>query len=158
MERFMRLVSILAAVVLMVSFGGSADASGPSAFCHTVDGTFTDCPGGGTNEEWSDVPADSFLAGGSLVAADQNAGHTQLYLMYDYLLGVCPLGPTDCGSVEFDVQEVGKIDHYRVEIGNCASNGFDVFVNAVKLPEHLEEGISAAAGCGSRWISFTLIR
>ncbi len=147
MERITRIGAVLAAVLTLVSFDGRAYGAGPSAFCHTVDGIFTDCPGGGTDEEWSDIPADSFLAGGSLVAADQNAGATQLYLMYDYLLGSCPLGPTDCGSVEFDVQEVGQINHYRVEIGNCATDGFDVFVNSVKLPEHLEEGISAAAGC-----------
>ncbi len=148
MERFTRLGAVLAVALTVSLTGARVSSAGPSAFCHTVDGTFTDCPGGGANEEWSDIPADAFLGGGSLVAADQNVPHTQLYLMYDYLLGTCPLGPTDCGSVEFDVQEVGKIDHYRVEIGNCATSGFDVFVNSVKLPEHLEEGIQAAASCG----------
>lgn len=147
MERFMRTGVTLAVALTLALFAGRANAQ-PSAFCHTVDGSFTDCPPGGVVEEWSDKSFDSFLNGGSLVYADQNAGHTQLYLMYDYLLGTCPLGPTDCGSIEFDVQEIGKIDHYRIEIGNCATGPFDVFVNSVKLPEHLEEGIVAAAGCG----------
>src|SRR5688572_14018486 len=123
-----------------------ARAAGPSAFCHTVDGIFTDCLGGPTDEEWSDIPADVFLMGGSYVSADQNPGATRLYLMYEYPLWTTQLGLTECGSVECDVQQRGAINQYRIEIGNCAIDGFDVFVNAVNLPDHLEEHSYAAAG------------
>jgi hypothetical protein len=126
----------------------AARAAGPSAFCHTVDGSFTDCIVGAPVEEWSDIPSDSFLDERSFVYADQNGAHTQLFLMYDYPAGTLPLGPTECGTVDFDVQELGKLDHYQVQIGPCANNNFDVYVNSSKLPERLEEGIAAQAGFG----------
>ncbi|MBI5505885.1 MAG: thrombospondin type 3 repeat-containing protein [Deltaproteobacteria bacterium] len=143
------LIAALSAVGLagaMMVGGTSALAAGPSAFCHTVDGTFTDCTPGPPAEEWSDIPGDSFLNGGSFVYADQNPSHTTLYLLYDYPLGTSPLGPTECATIDFDVQELNKLDHYQVQAGNCATGGFDVLVNNVKLPERLEEGLEAAAG------------
>lgn len=119
-----------------------------SAFCHVVDGSFTDCLGDGSNKEWSDVHFDVFFGGRLFVGADQDAGKTALFLMYDYIGGAC--GADQCGTVEFDVMENGKLDHYKVVVGpTCATNFFDVFVNGVKLPEHLEEGIVARAGCGT---------
>lgn len=152
----MRRFGTLLGTTLLLSLGfvgfvaRPAAAGPPSAFCHTVDGIFTDCPGGPPDEEWSDVAFDSFLGGASKVYADQNPSKTQLYLMYDDLLGTCPLGPTDCGTVDFDVLELGKLDHYKVVMGGClppADGDFDVFVNGVKLPEADEEGIVAKAGC-----------
>jgi len=144
----MKRTSLVLAALAACFFARAAAASGPSAFCHTVDGNFTDCTVGPPVEEWSDIQSDSFLANNSYVYADQDPGATRLYLMYDYLLGTCPPAPNTCGSVEFDVQELGRLDHYRVEIGTCANAGFDVYVNNLKLPERLEEDIDAAMGCG----------
>jgi len=143
------LSSALGLAGAMTVAGTAAFASGPSAFCHTVDGAFTDCTVGAPIEEWSDITGDSFLNGGSFVYADQNPSHTTLFLMYDYVLGTVPLGPTECSTIDFDVQELNKIDHYQVQAGGCATGGFDVFVNSIKLPERLEEGIEAAGGFGS---------
>lgn len=140
----MKAIIFLMGLVVSLALTPRAQAA-TSAFCHQVDGAFTDCAPGA---EWSDVTPASFLDGGSYVYADQNPSHTQLYLMYDYLLGSCPLDPTKCGKVEFDVLENGKLDHYQVFIGGCAKNGFDVFVNGIKLPEAHEEGIAAAVTCG----------
>lgn len=140
--------TIFAMMFLVFGAASPSRAAGPSAFCHTVDGTFTDCTLGGPIEEWSDIPADSFVGGTVFVYGDQNSGHTMLFLMYDYPLLTAPLGVSECSTVTFDVQELGKIDTYTVEIGTCATGGFDVLVNSVKVPERLEEGILAASGFG----------
>jgi len=139
---------LLTAASLVIATSRPVWASGPSAFCHTVDGAFTDCTVGPPIEEWSDIPSGVFLNGGSYVYGDQNPAHTMLFLMYDYPLLTDPLGLTECSSVTFDVEELGKIDTYTIDIGNCATGGFDVLVNSIKLPERLEEDIVAAGGFG----------
>src|ERR1700687_1606170 len=152
-----RIIRVVGAAALTL-FGASAVFSGGAAstHAHTVDGAFSPC--GDSSAEWSDVTPDSFLSGLSFVYADEDktdkpVAERHLHLMYDYPGRTCS-GPTDsllCGIVEFDVGENGKLDHYKVVIGPnaaCAVAGFDVFVNDIKLPEHLEEGIQAKAGCG----------
>ena len=47
--------------------------TGPSGYCHTTDGVFTDCDGDATNgnEEWSDIAPASFSETGGVVWVDQ---------------------------------------------------------------------------------------
>src|SRR4029453_17606913 len=63
------LLSALGASLLAVSDPAAQNANGPSAFCHSTDGAFTMCPGGGA--EWSDVPAKSFPETHSFLYASQ---------------------------------------------------------------------------------------
>jgi hypothetical protein len=63
------LLSALGASLLAVSDPAAQNANGPSAFCHSTDGAFTMCPGGGA--EWSDVPAKSFPESHSFLYASQ---------------------------------------------------------------------------------------
>src|SRR5690349_5401935 len=81
----------------------SQNQGGPSRFCHVTDGTFTACPGGGT--EWSDVPAQFFPDSDTFLYANQadldptlstpSSPVDTFMLMYDQCGRREPLGPDE---------------------------------------------------------------
>lgn len=91
-------------------------STGPSAFCHVTDGTFTDCLPGGGSEEWSDI---SFLAGvgtsaGAIVYTDQSVAPPRLLLMYDLTGHTVPLAPDSFFDITFHVVEDAELEVYTV--------------------------------------------
>ena len=71
----MMLVSVATAMMVagVVPVRAQTVESGPSAFCHATDGTFTDCDGNpGTGlEEWSDITPSVQSESGGVVYVDQ---------------------------------------------------------------------------------------
>lgn len=123
-------VRSLAVFALAAAFAAGAAAqtirTGPSAFCHVTDGTFTACGDG----EWSDIDFLPFL--GANVYSDQRVSPPSLHLMYDLPLHHAPLGPAEFFDVRFDVFEDGELEHYLVR---CFGDGtFQVFEDGAPIP------------------------
>jgi hypothetical protein len=117
--------SLVTAAALLQGCGGDAtnvdlarlalaqDHGGPSAFCHVTDGTFTACPGGGT--EWSDVPPQFFPESNAFLYANQadlsptlatpTSPVDTFMLMYDQCGQVTPLGPDEYFLVSLSTVE-----------------------------------------------------
>lgn len=140
---------------------GQGIVTGPSAFCHVTDGTFTSCPGGGF--EWSDVTPAAFTSGGVLYAdqadldpslATPTSPVDTLMLMYDETQRTMPLAPNEYVLVHFmSVEEPPNglvMDHYNIHI---FSDGTFFFIKngVVQGPGRVTEieGQRAAAGFGT---------
>lgn len=142
MIRVRSLVVPVLALAAAVGAGAQTIRTGPSAYCHVTDGTFTNCPppppGG---KEWSDVDFLPFL--GANVYSDQRLSPARLHLMYDLPLHHTPLGPAESFDVRFDVVEDGELEHYLVR---CFGNGtMQVFEDGEPIPAG---GTSCATGFG----------
>ena len=140
------LLCVLAASLLGVWDTAAQNTSGPSAFCHSTDGAFTVCPGGGG--EWSDVPAKSFPETHSFLYASQAdldpakgsllSPVDTFMLMYDECGRTTPLGSEDYFLVSFKTVEtdagVEKLEHYNIHV---FSDGTIIFI---------EDGVVHAPG------------
>ena len=83
-KRGPRFVAVLAA--LLVSSGiasGQTVTTGPSTFCHAVDGVFTSCMGGGT--EWSDITGITFGTSFGLNVVYTEMNSTQDHFFFDQI-------------------------------------------------------------------------
>jgi hypothetical protein len=112
-------LGLLSASLVLWTHAAQAQVSGPpSALCHVTDGTFTTCPNG--EQEWSDVTPVAFPASNSFLYVNQDATHTNLYLMYDFPVRTAPLAATDSVHVNFytveQVENVPNLITYDVYI------------------------------------------
>ena len=115
--RLAALLALAAALIGAAALRAQAISVGPSAHCHVVDGTFTDCAPAPGREEWSDI---DFLPFPSPEAAevytDQSLSPPNLHLMYDLVGRNVPLGPAESFDIRFDVVEDGHLEHYLVQV------------------------------------------
>lgn len=102
--------------------------TGPSAFCHETDGTFTICPDG--KSEWSDITPAFFPETNSFLYADQadldpvlgtpGSPVDTFVLMYDECSRTVPMGPNEYFLVSFKTVEVEadieKVEHYVLHL------------------------------------------
>jgi hypothetical protein len=117
----------------------------PSLECHVTDGSFTPCPSGA--QEWSDVTPASFPASDSYLYVNQDATHTNLYLMYDLPYRTVPLAATDSVHINFNtVEQVSGAPKLIV---------YDIYIYGSGQVQILQQGkptpagnIVAAAGFG----------
>lgn len=135
--------------------------TGPSAFCHETDGTFTICPDG--KSEWSDITPAFFPESNSFLYADQadldpvlgipDSPLDTFVLMYDECSRTVPLGPNEYFLVSFKTIEVEagieKMEHYVLHLFSDGTIIF--FENGViqspgRAPE--VEGQRGAVGFG----------
>lgn len=143
-----KVFSYVAAALLFFALGRIAVAQtsgGPSANCHTTDGTFTTCANGQT--EWSDVQPTFFPASNSFLYVNQDPTHTFLYLMYDFTARTTALAPGESVHINFGTVETRS--------GSPALVFYDVFIPASGPATVLEngqpdpEGFLAASGFGT---------
>ncbi len=140
----------LLVVALMTLIGATAVraetvTTGPSAFCHVVDGAFTSCSGGGT--EWSDITGITFATsfGLNVVYTEMNSTQDQFFLMYDWLARTDPIGAMEHVSIRFNTVENNVTEQYEVHIFGDGS--LDVLVNGSPEPAG---GITGAVAFGSK--------
>ena len=108
-------------VILQTPRVVAQSSQGPSAFCHTTDGTFTDCdPQTAGREEWSDVQPSPFAAANSFLYVNQNAARSALFLMYDFPFRTAPLASSQAVRISFDTVEQepegAALERYDVDI------------------------------------------
>ena len=130
----------------------------PSKFCHTTDGAFTVCPGGG--QEWSDVPFLAFPETQSFLYADQAnlnptlaSPNNTLTLMYDECGRAKALGSDEYVLVTFKTVEVEnaeeKLKHYVLHL---FTDGTIIFIeDGILQPpgrSKVVEGMRGAVGFG----------
>lgn len=135
-------------VILQTPRAGAQSSQGPSAFCHTTDGTFTDCdPQTAGREEWSDVQPSAFAAANSFLYVNQNATKSALFLMYDFPFRTAPLASSQAVRISFDTVEQepegAALERYDVDI---FGNGH-MTVSVFGEPEP-PNGIIGAVGFG----------
>ena len=123
-RRLLLLVTVLGVPAFGMDEPAAQSNGGPIAACHSTDGAFTLCPGGGT--EWSDVPARSFPETQSFLYASQAdldptkgsplSAVDTFMLMYDECGRTTRLGPDDYFLVSFKTVEtdggIEKLEHY----------------------------------------------
>lgn len=143
-----KVFSYVAAVLLFFALGRVAVAQtsgGPSANCHTTDGTFTACANG--QAEWSDVQPTFFPASNSFLYVNQDPTHTFLYLMYDFPARTTALAAGESVHINFGTVETKS--------GSPALVFYDVFIPASGPATVLEngqldpDGFLAASGFGT---------
>ena len=99
---------------------GDPIVTGPSAFCHSTDGSFSPCPD--SHSEWSDIVPKLFSQSNSYLYADQGpaGAPTTLFLMYDECSATTPLGPNDYFLVSFNNVDSdagsARLEHYAVHL------------------------------------------
>lgn len=140
---------------------GDAFTDGPSALCHVTDGTFTDCPNGPANEEWSDITPSFFdvfvnAAPESALYVDQADLHPDketpesdvdtLMLMYDEMFRTTPLLPGETVHVHFMTVDEEALVHYDVLIDGAGIK--EVRINGV-LQDPMPSGLTGMAGYGT---------
>lgn len=121
-------------------------STGPSAYCHVTDGTFTDCGG---NQEWSDIlKLDGVgTSAGAAVYTDQSVAPPRLLLMYDLTGHTAPLAPDSFFDITFHVVEHNELEEYRVE---CFGDGtFKVFEEGVDITDEADT-VDCAVGFDGR--------
>src|SRR5580693_254834 len=111
-------------VVLFLVVAPRAAASGPSAFCHSTDGTFDICPDG--HREWSDItpaflePTRSYLYADQANLSTPSSPPDTFLLMYDECSLTAPLTADQYFLVSFSNVEGGgttaTFEHYSVHI------------------------------------------
>jgi hypothetical protein len=128
------LVSLLCAI----THGAWAQvATAPSVECHVSDGTFTTCPNGG--KEWSDVTPVSFPASNSYLYVNQDAGHQNLYLMYDLPFRTNRLAANDSVHINFSTVEQVSGIYPKLII-------YDIYVYGNQTVQILQQGKPTPAG------------
>lgn len=147
-------LSLLFAGLVGASTAHAQDGTGPSEFCHVVDGTFTDCDPG---EEWSDITPTLFDAGGVLYVdqADLDPvagipGGTVDHLMLMYESGrTVPLGPDEYVLIHFMTvdEDTPALLHYAVRV--YSDQTIQVFIDGVDQgPGRFQEIDSMVGGVG----------
>lgn len=139
-------LTILVAGLLMVvpSARAAIIVQPPSAFPITTDGLFSD------TDEWSDVQPAIRLEASVFVYTATDPGQEALYLMYDMLDSLTPLGPGDiAGPVHFH----NDASTFEVYFGDQFIDGVlvlkDGAVHDTSDPEGGEASFSGAHGFGT---------
>lgn len=134
-------------ILLATPRSAAAQAGGgPSAFCHSTDGEFTDCdPQSAGSEEWSDITPSFFPETGAFLYSDQAdldpliqsvhpvtgevSALDTFVLMYDECGRTSPLGPDEYFLVNFDTVEVeAGIEKLERYIEHIFADGTLIFI------------------------------
>ena len=114
--------------------------TGPSAFCHVTDGSFTDCDAGTPgDEEWSDITPTFFAETDSYLYADQadldptlagpESPMDTFMLMYDECGITEPLGPDEYFLVYFNtIEEEDGVSVFENYVIHLFTDGTIIFL------------------------------